>query len=1145
MRISSLNSRGFDSRKENLIFDHAKSFDFCFVQEIQIADLGEIARLSTRWLGPSYWSPAIGRQGGVAVLVSNDFGGEILSWRKDSGGRILSLLVKVGDLKINLINIYAPTNLTERKIFFENLHEYFLPADGIIIGGDFNCCERDLDKFGGNFSPAKYLSDFRSAFKFIDVWRKLHPRSREFTWFNSDFSIGSRLDKFFVSQNLAASMISCVISPCCFSDHDFVDLVFSCDDNLARGPGLWKFNNSFLDDSDFCAFVSDRISDLSGCIDSFSSVRDWWDFFKFSLKSEIIDFSKRKRRCLNRERVFLTNRLIVCKQRLVQGDVNIASEIASLESQLKVLMLKELEGSKIRSRVQWLEEGEKPTRYFFKLERERFERNFISSIFDSDGNEVFTRAEMEEAHVQFYTALFSPEVIDEPCKQLLLDGLSTTLSEADRELCEGALSLAELTDSVKSLNFGKSPGPDGFSVEFFSRFWDSLGPLLLRVSRECFANGSLCESMKGSATRLIFKKRGDVKDLKNWRPISLLNVDYKIISKSITSRLSRVLSTIVDADQTCSVPGRSIFSNVTMLRDLLDYIELTDETAILVSLDQEKAFDRVDRSFLMDLLRRFGFGPNFCEWVSTFYDGAYTQVILNGWLTEKVPLHRGVRQGDPLSPLLYVLCVEALACQIRNCHEIRGFLLPGAKGKQAKVRQYADDTTAILKDFRSLCKLFDLISIYEKGSGAKLNKSKTEAMWLGSWKDRTDEPLGLTWVKKMKILGVVFGTVPTEIDNWQPKINKLEKSLNLWKSRSLSLIGKGLIVNVLGLSKLLYLGRVLVMPAWVLARVNQLIWYFIWNSRIETVSRKTCHLPMKAGGINICNLRFKCDALRLASAITTINSPDDSSFFLCKYFLGRRLSTIRDQWSWLRDNSAPSAVSPTCFYGVCLQTLSQVGDACGDLVAKKIYDNLLSRGSSPPLLPYHWMSMLGPGFSLNDHWSLVRDGFTENYKNDLLWLITLRAVKVRDSLKNWGYINSNVCASCPRCETIDHCFLNCLRVKAVWNSFLPALSTVLNCHFVFNVLFVFFSRWPVTDFKRSRICSFLVKSILYGIWVFRNKATFYNGRDDYKAICRYVRDDVRRRIRLDFLRLSDRQFSSRWILSDFCAVENGQLHIKI
>ena len=107
-----------------------------------------------------------------------------------------------------------------------------------------------------------------------------------------------------------------------------------------------------------------------------------------------------------------------------------------------------------------------------------------------------------------------------------------------------------------------------------------------------------------------------------------------------------------------------------------------------------------------------------------------------------------MRQGDPLSPLLSVLCVEALACLIHSSPEIRSFLLPGASGCQFKVRIYADDTTVCLNDLSSLQSLFSLISIYERGSGAKLNKSKTEAMWLGSWQSPTDEPLGLSWVAK-------------------------------------------------------------------------------------------------------------------------------------------------------------------------------------------------------------------------------------------------------------------------------------------------------------------------------------------------------------------------------------------------------------
>ena len=254
--------------------------------------------------------------------------------------------------------------------------------------------------------------------------------------------------------------------------------------------------------------------------------------------------------------------------------------------------------------------------------------------------------------MDFYTKLFSAEPIDLLSKETILCEILTFLSEPDRELCEGLLSLDELMISVKSLNHNKAPGLDGFSVEFYLKFWDLLGPQLLDVINSCFANGKVCESMRASATRLVYKKRGNIKDLKNWRPISLLNTDYKICSKAITLRLSKVLDAIIDPDQTCSIPGCAISSNIATLRDTLDYIEVTNETGILLNLDQEKAFDRVDRAFLTVLLKRFGFGPDFCKWISTFYFGANMHIILNGWLTASIPLLRGVRQGDPLSPLL-------------------------------------------------------------------------------------------------------------------------------------------------------------------------------------------------------------------------------------------------------------------------------------------------------------------------------------------------------------------------------------------------------------------------------------------------------------------------------------------------------------
>ena len=331
------------------------------------------------------------------------------------------------------------------------------------------------------------------------------------------------------------------------------------------------------------------------------------------------------------------------------------------------------------------------------------------------------------AHEAFYSDLFSREMLDLTSQRDLFSYVKSRLSESEQASCEGPLTLAEASEALQRSKRNKSPGADGLTVEFYSQFWDKLGEPLVSVFNQGLARGELPESMKAGVTRLVHKK-DDKRLLKNWRPISLLNVDYKICSKAVSFRLSRVLGSIVDPDQTCSVPGRSIHSNLVLLRDTLAFIDRTGETGILLSLDQEKAFDRVDRIFLLNLLEHFGFGPWFRACIATLYNGAFMQVLVNDFLSNPILLERGVRQGDALSPMLYVLCVEVFACKIRASPDVKGFLLPGAGGLEFRVCQYADDTTAFVKDERSLHALFNIIGDFERGSGAKLNRTKTEAL---------------------------------------------------------------------------------------------------------------------------------------------------------------------------------------------------------------------------------------------------------------------------------------------------------------------------------------------------------------------------------------------------------------------------------
>ena len=244
-----------------------------------------------------------------------------------------------------------------------------------------------------------------------------------------------------------------------------------------------------------------------------------------------------------------------------------------------------------------------------------------------------------------------------------------------------------------------------------------------------------------------------------------------------------------------------------------------------------------------------------------------------------------------------------------------------------------------------------------------------------------------------------------------------------------------------------------------------------------------------------------------------------------KYFSGESLASLRAEWSPLRDNSSPSTLVLTPFYWKCLKSLTTLGEILSrqdwldfQFSAKNCYHALLKKKSSAPVLPRTWGLVLGSDFLFNRHISFVRDGFSENYKDDLLWLITLRVVKVRHSLHSWGYIASDRCAKCNLKETIDHCFLNCVRVKRVWHYFSPIFSPLLSSTFVRNCVSVFFFKWVATNQKYVRIARYLVKSILYGIWKFRNKCTFHNGTERSDAIIKYIIHDVKMRIHLDFFR---------------------------
>lgn len=232
--------------------------------------------------------------------------------------------------------------------------------------------------------------------------------------------------------------------------------------------------------------------------------------------------------------------------------------------------------------------------------------------------------------------------------------------------------------------------------------------------------------------------------------------------------------------------------------------------------------------------------------------------------------------------------------------------------------------------------------------------------------------------------------------------------------------------------------------------------------------------PIKEGGLGIIDFSSKSKTLKVSLVLDIATRSATKDFFLLKYFIGSQLARLRPEWSYLRDSSGPSALTPTGFYEHSLKSItdleSRIPDKSNFKYNSKIcYLKFLQVTVTAPLLPYRRRAFIGPGLTPQTHWPHVRDSLTENYKNDLAWLITLRGVKIRDSLRSWGHIATDACAHCHRKETIDHCFLNCKRARETWKFFLPTLSALLHAPFLANVKTVFFYLWPTAGNKNDAL----------------------------------------------------------------------------
>ena len=857
-------------------------------------------QIQREWDGEIIFNHGTNTARGVAILFHSRLDYSVKQTRSDNDGRILNVVLELDGRTLNIINIYAPQTDSERRTFFSCLDGFISEEFDNIIGGDYNCIvNARLDKFGGNpnarNSAATTLNGMCMRYNLSDVWRKRHKDIRCFTWTAQHLTNGTfirtRIDKFLISNSLNQSVLDVSIKPFPHSDHDGVWLSLNFD-QVKRGPGYWHFNNDLLSNAAFESEINDFWTFWKTKYEDFADPLLWWDRAKQGFKNIAIRCAKIIGKQKRHERFQLERNLIKLQEKSNTGNTQDIENYLLAKETLKQFELKDLEATKIRSKAQFLEEGERSTRYFYSLEKSRKAEQTIR-VLTKDNLDVVSEPQdlLKETH-KFYKELFTAQPIDAQARNKFLNCAIPELPDDARESCEGLITEEELSKAVTAMESNKSPGFDGLTSNFYKHFWPILGDKLTRVFNYAFHNGLLTVSQRRGIITLLFKK-GDRTQLKNWRPITLLNTDYKILTKALANRLQQVLPLIINSDQTACMKGRTINDNTRLLNDVISYANEKNTSLAFISIDQMKAFDRVSHDFLFACLERFGFGPNFINWIKLIYNDASSSVKTNGWLTAFIKLERGLRQGCALSMPLYVLTAETMAVNIRENPKIHGVRPPDSK-EELKLSQYADDTTLLLSDEDSIDEAFTTFELYECASGAKINKGKCKGLWCGAFKERTENLHGFDWYNDFipeKILGLFFGNVDCTQLNWESKIEKINNIIAAWRHRELSYKGRALVINGLLASTLWYSATSVPVPAWAISQIEQSLYDFFWNYKRHLTTKDILALPLKEGGFNIPRLQTKIRSLRVNTLRRLLSKEKAHWKHFTAYFL--RISNLR------------------------------------------------------------------------------------------------------------------------------------------------------------------------------------------------------------------------------------------------------------
>lgn len=459
-----------------------------------------------------------------------------------------------------------------------------------------------------------------------------------------------------------------------------------------------------------------------------------------------------------------------------------------------------------RSRVyQW---GDKSGKMLHQLCQGAFHAQVLPGVLGSAGETLTDPLVLAESFANYYTDLYDPnECLSAAAIDRFLDDLPPkALSDEVREQLELPLSDDELGGALGELNSGKAPGPNGFPSEFFKRYYLQLGPYYRSVVEEARERRILPPDWR-HAEVVVFHKPGRPLDQHtSYRPISLLNVEAKILAKALANRLLPHITTLVHPDQSGFMPQRATRHNIRRAHVVVAAIQQLGHPAALLLADMDRAFDSLSWVYFFALLHRLNLGPRFLSYVTLLYTDLTASVRVAGAVSSVFPVRRGTRQGCPLSPYLFALAMEPLAAWVRVDAQVWGF--EWAQGLSDRIALYADEVLFFLTEVdRTGLRQLRMMQIFGETSGLNMNPRKS-ALWiiadrtgLGPWGSSIQRATG-----GLKYLGVFISDLPDI--SWErnlvPVWERVRDDIKSWSHMPLSIYGRSAIFKMVALPRLLY-----------------------------------------------------------------------------------------------------------------------------------------------------------------------------------------------------------------------------------------------------------------------------------------------------------------------------------------------------